>query len=622
MKFLKLLFTKFISYIIKFRDKFLDSPIAKLRFITVLDMLIKTILFMTIIHMSTSNFGTSFTKAFSFSIVYLGFVLLLYSFGYMFTNKKQILFYIILNTLFTILIISDLWYFRVNRDFLGLENIFLHATFNPSELSLINPQIIDLVFFIDIISIITLFITKKITSVQKRSIPKFAISLTTSIAIILGSILFIDIFKLSGYSTASISKPQWNPAETIAASGPIGYHLQEASKSITRLVSKPSSDDTNEIETWINNNKENLPDNEFKGLFKGKNVIFLQIESLENFVIGKSTNGKEIAPFLTKLSKEGLYFTNIYEQNNGGDSIDCDFLINSSTFTLGDQITALNYSENTYPNSLPRLFENIGYNTITSHAENYSAFNWSKLHKNAFGVETLWSLNEYNNDEAVGYGISDRTFLNQLSEKLKTLKQPFLFQSPTLSSHGPFAIGKQYRELNLPKEVDESKLGGYFESIHYTDAQIKMFFDKLSESGILNNTVVVMYGDHTGVHKYYNNEIKDLDYEGGWWKNYDHKIPLIIYTPNMKPSVITASGGQSDFLPTISYLMGIDKSLYENTSMGRVLVNTNRDSTIIRTKEIEGQVKSPEEEQHVLNSYIIGEKIIKTNFFAKAQLKK
>lgn len=617
MKILKLFFIKLTNYIIKFRNKFLDSSIAKLRFFTVLDMLIKNILFMTLIHMFSSGFSTSFFKALSFTFVYLGFVLLLYSFGYMLSNKKQIWFYIILNALFTVLIISDLWYFRANRDFLGLENIFVRKTFNPSELSLINPEVIDLVFLIDLIPIIALFIRKKISNMQKRSLPRFTITLTTSIAIIVGSVLFIDIFKLSSYSTASVSKPQWNPAETIAASGPISYHLQEASKSITRFVSNPSSDDISQIEAWLNYNKENLPDNQFKGLFKGKNVIFLQIESLENFVIDKKTNSKEIAPFLTKLSKEGLYFPNIYEQNYGGDSIDCDFLINSSTFTLGDQITALNYGENTYPNSLPRIFESIGYQTITSHAENFAAFNWSELHKNAFGVNELWSLNDYNYDEAVGYGISDRTFLNQLSEKLKTIKQPFFFQSPTLSSHGPFNLPKEYRQLNLPKEIDESKLGGYFESIHYADAQIKMFFDKLNEAGILNNTVVVMYGDHTGVHKYYNNEIKDLDYEGNWWKNYDHKIPLIIYTPNMKPSVITAAGGQSDFLPTIAYLMGIDKSLYENTSMGRVLVNTNRNATIIRTKEIEGEIKNSEEEQHILNSYIIGEKIIKTNFFAK-----
>ena len=384
------------------------------------------------------DLGTSLIKSLAFLVVYLGFILLLYSFGYILSNNKQTIFYILLNTLFSILLISDLWYFRVNRDFLGLKNIFVKGTFNPSGLSLINPKIIDLVFIIDIILIIIWFVIKRISIVQKRSIPKFTLSLVASISIIIASVLCIDIFKLSNYSTASISSTQWNPAETIAASGPISYHLQEASKSINRLISKPSSNDVAEIETWLNYNKENLPDNEYKGLFKGKNVIFLQIESLENFVIGQKTNGKEIAPFLTKLSQEGLYFTNIYEQNNGGDSIDCDFLINSSTYTLGDQITGLNYGENIYPNSLPRLFENLGYKTITSHAENYAAFNWSELHKNAFGVNTLWSLNDYNNDEAVGYGISDRTFLNQLSEKLKNVQQPFFFQSPTLSSHGPF----------------------------------------------------------------------------------------------------------------------------------------------------------------------------------------
>lgn len=616
MKLLKSLITSFINCSVQFKYKFLNNPISQFRFITVLSMLLKSIFFMTLIHMASYSFNTSLIKATAFSIVYLGFVLLLYSFGYLLSNNKQTIFYILENTLFSILLISDLCYFRVNRDFLGLQNIFVNGTFNPTNLPLNNIKSIDLVLFIDIILIIIWFLTKRITTIPKRSMPNFTRSLAVSVAIIIASVLCIDTFKLSTYSTASILRPQWNPSETIAASGPIGYHLLEATKSISRLIHKTSPDDAAQIEAWLHYNKENIPDNEYAGLFKGKNVIFLQIESLENFVIGRETNGKEIAPFLTKLSQEGLYFPNIYEQNNGGDSIDCDFLINSSTFTLGDQITGLNYGENIYPNSLPRLFERLGYKTITSHAENYAAFNWSELHKNAFGVNTLWSLNEYNNDEAVGYGISDRTYLNQLSEKLSNVHEPFLLQTPTLSSHGPFNIGKQYRELNLPKEIDESKLGGYFESIHYTDAQIKMFFEKLEEFGVLDNTVVIMYGDHTGVHKYYNNEIKDLDYEGNWWKDYDHKIPLIMYTPNMKPAIMKASGGQTDFLPTISYLMGIDKSLYQNTSMGRVLVNTNRDSTIIRTKEIQGKVQSPEEEQHVLNSYIIGEKIIKNNFFA------
>ena len=156
--------------------------------------------------MASANLGTSLTKSLSFSLVYLGFILLLYSFGYILSNKKQTIFYILLNTLFTILLICDLWYFRVNRDFLGLKNILVKGTFNPSSLSLINPQIIDLIFFIDIILIIIWFVVKRISFTQKRSMPKLVLSLIASISIIIGSVLCIDIFKLSNYSTASISK--------------------------------------------------------------------------------------------------------------------------------------------------------------------------------------------------------------------------------------------------------------------------------------------------------------------------------------------------------------------------------------------------------------------------------
>ena len=145
-----------------------------------------------------------------------------------------------------------------------------------------------------------------------------------------------------------------------------------------------------------------------------------------------------------------------------------------------------------------------------------------------------------------------------------------------------------------------------------------MFFNKLKELNLFDNTVFVIYGDHAGVHKYYNDDIQNLDYENGWWKEYDNKIPLIIYSSDMqgKATTISASGGQVDILPTISYLLGIDKSKYIPTSMGRILVNTNKDSTIIKGNIIKGNVQSKNEEQHLLDAYSIGEKIIKNNFWA------
>ena len=139
----------------------------------------------------------------------------------------------------------------------------------------------------------------------------------------------------------------------------------------------------------------------------------------------------------------------------------------------------------------------------------------------------------------------------------------------------------------------------------------------LREEGLLDNTVVVIYGDHTGVHKYYDDSIQELSYEDDWWKPVDHKIPLIIYSEGMDSKEVTAHGGQVDLIPTVSYLLGIDKEKYINTSMGRNLVNTNRDATIIKGNKIVGNVSSEDEKEHLINAYAIGSQIIKKDYFSK-----
>jgi phosphoglycerol transferase MdoB-like AlkP superfamily enzyme len=610
-------FFKDLTFILK---KLLSTSISKLRFITVFDMLVKTILFLTILQDTPAARNIALYTSIKFSIVYLGFILLFYAFGYLFAKNKQTIFYILLNLVYSILLIADLWYFRVNGDFLGIKNILFKGTFNPTGLSLINFKFIDISFIIDLAFIIGWIIVGKVKNTYTKNIHNFIFTLKSSAIIILISILFFDVLNLSNFGNSIIYK-QWSTLMSVQAPGPLGYHIVEGFKSISKAFDEPNDSDTKDITKWIKYNNENLEPNKYSGIFKGKNVIFLQIESMENFVLNKTVNGKEITPFLNKLTKQGLYFNNFYEQNNAANSIDCDFMINTSIYPLGDKITATNYGENVYPNSLPRILNSEGYTTISTHAELPGEFNWTELHKNGFGAQNLWSLNDYNYDEVVGYGLSDRSFFTQLSEKLKNVKQPFFVQMPTLSSHGPFNIDKKYRQLNLPKEIDESYLGGYLESLHYTDSQIEMFFNKLKEANLLDNSVIVIYGDHTGVHKYYNDDIQKLDFEGNWWKEYDHKIPLIIYSPNTESETITASGGQVDMLPTISYLLGIDESLYKNTSMGRILVNTKRDSTIIKGNVIKGNVKDPKEEKHLLDAYNIGEKIIKDNFFANIQSK-
>ena len=133
----------------------------------------------------------------------------------------------------------------------------------------------------------------------------------------------------------------------------------------------------------------------------------------------------------------------------------------------------------------------------------------------------------------------------------------------------------------------------------------------------MDNTVLLIYGDHAGVHKYYDDEIQGLPLEGDWWKPYDHKIPLIIYGKgengkSIKGEVISKAGGQSDITPTVLYLLGIDTNA---KFMGRNLLNTDRDATVIKGNLIMGNPKNEEEKNNLENAYKIAEYIIKNKYF-------
>ena len=125
----------------------------------------------------------------------------------------------------------------------------------------------------------------------------------------------------------------------------------------------------------------------------------------------------------------------------------------------------------------------------------------------------------------------------------------------------------------------------------------------------------MIYGDHCGVHKFYEDLITDAPLEGDWWKDNDKEIPFIIYNKDIEGETISKAGGQVDFLPTISYLLGIDKEKFQDTSMGRILVNTNRDSTILNNGEIKGTPKDEEEKEHLEDTFKIADFIIEGNYF-------
>lgn len=571
------------------------------------NMMLKTILFLILI----VAFNIYSIQGIILIPFFSSFIILILSLGYFFKNRVR--YVLVSNIVYSALLTLDLWYYRGNNDFMGLQGFFYGGLFNPFNSSLINPSPIDILFWIDILIIIISLYKKKTKVYETREIKKGIIVLVSSLIIIYSYHILIDIKDVTK-GEQKLFKVDWAPRMMMGNLGPIAYHIYEIDNTIEKIKSKTSESDIKDIEGWLRDNKEDLIDNEYKSKFKGKNIIFLQIESLENFVLNQKVYDQEITPNLNKLINKSYYFNNIFEQNNGGNSIDCDMMVNTSVFPLGESITFLTNPEVEY-NSLPVVLKKNGYYTVSTHAEKGQDWNWGKAHNMGLKFNEKWDISKYNVDEYAGFGLSDRSFLTQFHEKLTKLPQPFYAVLPTLSSHGPFDIAEKYRELELPEEIDKNYLGGYFQSVHYTDKQIAMFIDLLEKSGLMKNSVLVIYGDHTGVHKYYNEDIQDMALEGDWWQEYDKRIPLIIYSEGIEGKRFDSYGGQTDIMPTISYLLGIDDKYYRDSVMGRVLVNTSRNATIIKGNEIKGEVKDDEEYNHLMESYNIGKKIIANNYF-------
>lgn len=532
-----------------------------------------------------------------------------------FKEKGRLKSALVIDILVTIIFVADIWYYRTNGTFLSIRHLLHSEIFNPIGKELFNFRLVDLAFLIDFI---ILFLVYKFAKIEEEEIEKktylraikaLCVFLISAFVIGFGH-YFIDIKQMGfGRNLFSLS---WAPFQTFSDMSPLGYHgfdfyfYKDKNKALT-------SDETNDIENWFNNNKENLQDNKYKSMFEGKNVIAIQVESLENFVIGKKVNGQEITPNLNKILSNSLYFDNIYEQNNSGTSSDADLLVNTSIFPIRKERAFLAYPWTKY-NSFQNLLNDKGYTTISTHAELPGSWNWAEPHK-SFGTDKIWDSTEFNMDEVIGPGLSDESYLKQVAGKLKTENEPFYTFIATLTSHGPFEIPNDKKYLDLSKELDENMLGGYFQSVRYADEAIGNFFGELEKNNKLDNTVIMIYGDHCGVHKFYEDKIQDSPLDGDWWKDNHKKIPFIVYSKDLNPEVISKAGGQSDFLPTMSYLLGIDRSEFENSSMGRVLVNTERDTAILNSGDIMGTPKDESEVNHLKDTFKIADFIIEKNYF-------
>lgn len=581
---------------------------------------VKSMLFLALLH--GENSATLNIKRMYFSkspiMSHVFFLVIFMIIGFLFWGRGRSRYYITLNALFSMLLWLDLIYFRVYGSFLSFSYVLNKGTFNPAGRNLFSyVYIVDIFFFIDLLFFAYLFFYNKIS--YKNRFKNLKKNVVTTIVVIAISVSYIwyDHYRIDVKDATNgemiFFRTCWAPFQTMSNMSPLGYHIYDFGRQFTEMKNdKLTSKDKEELDKWFKDNKESIENSSLKGVFKDKNIIFLQIESLENFVVGEKVNGQEITPNLNKMLKNSLYFSNIYEQVNNGTSSDGDMISLNSIYPVREKTTVFRFPNNTY-NSIAKIMKSEGYKTISTHPENSGNWNWRDMHK-AYGFDKSYDVRDYNVTELIGPGISDGQLFEQFFKKVENENKPFFAQVVTLTSHGPFDLDKQYKDLKLDEKFDNSILGAYFQSVNYVDRQIGNLVKLLEDKNMMKDTALVIYGDHAGPHKFYQDRLKDIDCENPKWKEKDIRVPLIIYNPSITGEKREVIGGQMDIMPTVLYLAGVDESKFENTAMGKILVKTNRNFTILNNGEIVGMPSNEKEKEHIEKVFYIGDKLLKTNY--------
>lgn len=573
---------------------------------TFIAICVKNQLFLNVLK---SHGASSFSSSFAFkevfsNHVFIYFILVFLSFAFLFHNRAHLWALSILNLIYSIVLIGDLWYYRGFNSFLSLH--LLNETQNLNHLSggvmsMYRP--IDIIFIADvlIVLIISIFLNK-----YYKNMPKLR-----------GIFIVLFVVPVLLLTNSGISfKTQWIAYATMRDLSPIGYHVYDTYNFVDDY--KPyhlSNNEKKDIQNWYAAKDEHLPDNEYKGIFKGKNLIVIQVESLENFVINNKYENQEITPTLNKLLKNSLYFSNYFEQVYNGTSSDADLMTNASMYPVRRGSTFFRFPNNDY-NTLPKLLKPLGYTSKAFHSD--YGYYWNV--KNSlinFGFDKFMDLDSFPVKKTFWMGLTDECFLSQTADEIKNTKAPFYAFSVTVTSHMPFKLPDSFKNLKLDKAFDDTYMGGYFQSVNYADKQIGMFLDKLDAAGLLDNTVVAIYGDHTSVHKYYSDEVAKITPQEPWWNN-GMRIPLILYSKGMKPEEFKLNAGQIDLLPTLAYAFGVPEEQYKNTALGRNLLNTKKSFALLANGDIIGKDSLSQTDINNINkSFEISDKLVRTNYFKK-----
>lgn len=533
----------------------------------------------------TNFYGWTHASPFFFSISWIFFFFLLCFF---LPKKGKIILFCIFTVFFNILTLAQMIHQSILGRFFSVYDLFLTgegAAYFLSTIRWITPFMVGLLL-ISILAAISCCFMLMTEPVYKHSFFYYSRSL-----ILLVSCFCIFRFLALERLGEPVSENSWdrwnnvhnvyldfnNPSKNMEVAGLYEMTFRSIAVYVKQEYFTDTSALSNEVNSFFSqrNDTLNLSDSKYTGIFKDKNLILIMMESIDSWLV---TN--EVMPTLTYLTQTGWNFTGRYSPAfGGGQTFNSEFAANTGLFAIQNGQAAYNFDFNSYPYSLPNLFQNSGYQTESFHVNYGNFYNRSSIHL-ALGYEKHTSLlDDFPNAKFNFFYDSNLLKDDEVANLIVPDGGPFMNFIITYTAHMPYdsTNDKCATDLYGLAVSGNSSLSCIRNLARDTDEFLKQLLEQLQEKNLLEDTVLVLFSDH------YAYAYPDANYialvKGTSNENLLQNVPFVIWNSQLDHETVNTLMMTTDILPTLANLFDLNGYSPENYIATDVL-GPNHDSYV------------------------------------------
>ena len=503
----------------------------------------------------------------------LSWILVIFFIFYITKNKRKLLIYNIMHILMITLFVVQICYCQEMHKFMVFSDLFV-AGEGLQYVASIIPCFDYTMGFIALCNIFILIGINKLLKDTKKTSNHYNKLIIFLLLVFIVSFRLVAYVSLgyktkdtslqnkyeTNYNAKDIYNDYINPNTSMYVSGLYEYGLRTIYKYFYNLITIDRDALKEEIDVYNSLYGYSIKNNDYTGIFKDKNVIYVLMESVDSWAIDEDT-----MPTLNKLKNTGLNFTNRYSPFfNGGQTINSEFSMNTGLYAITDYDTIFDIDTVDYKYSLANTLKSNGYKVNSFHANTGKFYNRREFHK-LLGYDNHYSAvdlqKEKKLDKNKNYFV-DSNFISDeyLSNLVLNKDSKFLSFITTYSGHLDYnKFNKVFKETegSIPNKYEYEEEYIYRTLVNDTDKFLKILLEKLESTGLIDNTVLVLVADH------YSYGYSDSEYVANKkGVNNDPKslqnTPVIIWSKDIEHKNINTIMDTADILPTLLNMLGIE----------------------------------------------------------------